>query len=339
MYGFEVLLAKEMIVAQLVNTAADVAERPDVLDCIKRARQDARDDDVEFIRLLNECYVTKRSTTRGGIAIRAAATDRTPKAKQILSDPRFLANARELASRTQGGERVIGGRPVAKGQFLDCVAVGNNHQWGCTGTLTAPDVVVTAGHCAAFATRVFFGNDVTKQGKIVSVKKFVPHPEYTAGKSRSDLMVLLLEERVENIASRPLAKTEEIDAATDGRVVGFGNTDPMGSFGYGIKRQVDVPIASVACMGNLDGQTDAAAYGCMANLEIVAGKPLLKKDSCTGDSGGPFYVESSPGKWAIAGATSRATNSGPNDCGDGGIYVRLDRYRDWIASIPGVTLP
>jgi hypothetical protein len=34
MYGFEVLLAKEMIVAQLVNTAADVAERPDVLDCI-----------------------------------------------------------------------------------------------------------------------------------------------------------------------------------------------------------------------------------------------------------------------------------------------------------------
>ena len=57
MYGFEVLLAKEMIVAQLVNTAADVAERPDVLDCIKRARQDARDDDVEFIRLLNECCV------------------------------------------------------------------------------------------------------------------------------------------------------------------------------------------------------------------------------------------------------------------------------------------
>jgi len=328
-----------MIVAQPVNAVAEIPERPDVLDCIKRARKDAGEDDVEFIRLLNDCYVTKRSAMRGRIAVIAATADRSPKAKQILSDSRFLANAAELARRTQGGVRVIGGRPVAKGQFLDCVAVGNDHQWGCTGTLIAPNVVVTAGHCATFATRVFFGNDVTKQGKITAVKKSVPHPEYRTGKSKSDLMVLLLDERVENIESRPLATTEVIDAATDGRVVGFGNTDPTGTFGYGIKRQVDVPVASPACMGTLDGQADAAAYGCMAGLEIVAGKPLLKKDSCTGDSGGPFYVESGPGKWAIAGATSRATNSAADDCGDGGIYVRLDRYRDWIASIPGVTLP
>jgi hypothetical protein len=28
-----------------------------------------------------------------------------------------------------------------------------------------------------------------------------------------------------------------------------------------------------------------------------------------------------------------------NNCGDGGVYVRVDRYRTWIDSIPGVTLP
>jgi endonuclease G len=50
-------------------------------------------------------------------------------------------------------------------------------------------------------------------------------------------------------------------------------------------------------------------------------------------------VVSAQGEWLVAGATSRATNSAPNDCGDGGIYVRLDRYLSWIDSIPGVTLP
>ena len=128
-----------------------------------------------------------------------------------------------------------------------------------------------------------------------------------------------------------------IDAARDGRVVGFGNTDPRGSEGYGIKRQVDVPIASPSCEGTLDGQNDEARYRCHAGFEFVAGKPLLAKDSCTGDSGGPFYVEGRDG-WLLAGATSRATNAAPNDCGDGGVYVRIERYLPWIRQLPGIAL-
>lgn len=321
--------------------AAANGEQEDILACIARAQEKAGGDDAEFIRLLNECYVRGQRAamrTRSTIAIRAAG-DRSPKAKQLLHDPRYLQNARELARRTQGGTRVIGGRPVPKGQFLDCVAVGNEQQWGCTGTLIAPDVVVTAGHCAEYATRVFFGGDVAKQGKVVGIRQCVPHPKYRTGEAQNDLMVLLLSKRVENIEPRMLANKEQIDRATDGRVVGFGNTDPMGREGYGTKRQVDVPIASVACEGKLDGEPDPVAYGCAAGLEIVAGKPLLAKDSCTGDSGGPFYLAAAGGGWVLAGATSRATNSAPNDCGDGGIYVRLDRYREWITAIPGVTLP
>jgi secreted trypsin-like serine protease len=140
------------------------------------------------------------------------------------------------------------------------------------------------------------------------------------------------------VPARALAGTALVDNATDGRVVGFGNTDPLGSAGYGIKRQVDVPIASPSCDGTFEGEPDSTAYGCHVGLELVAGKPLLAKDACTGDSGGPFYIEGAPGAWVLAAATSRATNSGPDDCGDGGIYVRVDRYRPWIAGIPGVNL-
>jgi endonuclease G len=78
------------------------------------------------------------------------------------------------------------------------------------------------------------------------------------------------------------------------------------------------------------GESDMMAYGCDRGLEMVAGKSLLAKDSCSGDSGGPFYVSDGSGEWLLAGATSRATKSAMSTCGDGGVYVRLDKYREWI---------
>jgi secreted trypsin-like serine protease len=325
------------------GSASDAADQQDILECIKHAQEKAGQDDRAFVRYLNDCYATKLQAperrTRG-VAVRAvtAPVDRSPRAQQLMNDPRYLKNARELARRTQGGTRVIGGTPVPRRDFLDCVAVGNDQQFGCTGTLIAPNVVVSAGHCSGFATRVFFGSDVSKPGRTVRVGDRHRHPDYRKNGLQNDLLVLVLEERVENIPSRAIAGKAAVDSATDGRVVGFGNTDPLGSAGYGIKRQVDVPIASASCQGTFDGEPDSVAYGCDVGLELVAGKPLLAKDSCTGDSGGPFYIET-PGGWLIAGATSRATNSAPNDCGDGGIYVRIERYLPWIRSLPGVTIP
>jgi secreted trypsin-like serine protease len=328
---------------QKERVAVVVAEQPDILDCIARAAERAGDDDRAFVRYLNECYAVKLRATMGemrALPIHASTgrVDRSPRAQQLISDPRYLKNARALASRTQGGTRVIGGAAVPKKTFLDCVAVGNDDQWGCTGTLIAPNVVVSAGHCSDFATRVFFGNDVSKPGRTVRVRERHRHPDYRKQGRQNDLLVLVLDERVENIGSRAIADKATVDEATDGRVVGFGNTDPLGSTGYGVKRQVDVPIASPSCQGTLNGEADAVAYGCDAGLEFVAGKPLLAKDSCTGDSGGPFYIETATG-WALAGATSRATNSAPNDCGDGGIYVRVEHYLSWIRSLAGVTVP
>ena len=256
----------------------------------------------------------------------------------IYADPRYLKNSRELARRTAGGTRVIGGQPVVAGAFLDCVAVGNDAQWGCTGTLIGPNTVLSAGHCVEVATRVFLGNDVSKPGVTVRVKKRVRHPRYHQGGKRNDLMVLVLERDVANVPPRTLATRAQIDAATDGRVVGFGAVEASGTFGYGRKRQADVPIASSACAGQVDGHDDSSSYGCDRNLELVAGRSLLARDSCNGDSGGPFYIDDGAGGWLLAGATSRATDSALNNCGDGGIYVRVERFKTWIRGVPGVRL-
>ena len=307
---------------------------------IEYAERWAGHDDQAFVEALTARFdrsVQQATRAAGRLRVTSASAP-APRSFHIYKDPRYLKNARALAQRTLGGTRIIGGRPVAAGQFMDCVAVGSDNQWGCTGTLVAPDVVVTAGHCADVATRVFFGANVTQPGRVVRVKKAVRHPRYHKG-ATNDLLVLVLAEKVTGIPPRALAPKTLVDKATDGRAVGFGNVDPAGMFGYGVKREVDVPVASPGCKGKVDGHDDESAYGCDAGLEFVAGRPLLERDSCTGDSGGPFYIQDKKKAWLLGGATSRATASSMNNCGDGGIYVRVDRYRAWIDGIPGVTLP
>lgn len=318
------------------STARD-AQDDLVRAAIAHAEKQGGDDDREFARALSKhvrVALQKSTGERRVIPIRAANT--LTKDYQIFNDPRYLLNVRALARRTRGGERVLGGKVVPAAEFMDCVAVGSDAKWGCTGTLIAKNVVITAGHCADFATRVYFGTDVDKPGKVVRVKTKVRHPQYHKAK-HNDLLVLILEQAVETVAPRKLATKAIVDAATDGRVVGFGATDANGTFGYGIKRFVDVPVASTACRGQVDGNDDSVTYGCDVGLELVAGRPLLEQDSCNGDSGGPFYVLDKKGAWVLAGATSRATDSSMHGCGDGGVYVRIDRYRRWIDALPGVS--
>ena len=322
-----------------VDSASDSSsvERERIAQCIAGAEADAGDDDANFVQLL-ERRLQGSPVLRSRSVIPVFPEPSPQRSFQVHSDPRYLANTRLLARRTGGGLRVIGGEIVPPGDFMDCVAVGNAQQWGCTGTLIAANVVVTAGHCANFATRIFIGRDVSKKGKSVHVVKRVPHPDYNH-QGHNDLMVLLLAEPVVGVVPRTLATKTLIDKASDGRVVGFGATDATGMLGYGVKRYVDVPIVSNACKGKLGTQQDRYMYGCDLGQELVAGRPLTERDSCKGDSGGPFYVLDAKGQWRLAGATSRATNSAMSNCGDGGIYVRIDRYRAWIASIPGVVLP
>lgn len=242
----------------------------------------------------------------------------------IYTDPVFLRNARKVITRR---ERIINGRPTA--EFNDCVAVGGTSDWCCTGTIVAPNVVVTAAHCAVgnCAARIFIGTDVKKpsKGQVVRVAHSYVHPKYRGEGTPYDLSVLVLDEKV-NVAPRRIASRAAVTRAESVRVVGFGTTDTAARHGYGIRRVVDVPIA-----------TPKKAYGALPSIEFVAAAPFNDNDTCEGDSGGPAYVADTGG-WSVGGATSRGTRGGPNSrtCGDGGIYTRLYAFRDWMKSRPGV---
>lgn len=281
-------------------------------------------------------YFFQKSGASGSASSRSTLGQADPSVA-IYSDPRFQASAVQLLEAHGRRERVIGGAAVRGNAYSDCVAVGNDFQWGCTGTLIAPNVVVTAGHCTSVATRVFIGNNVNRKGEIIRVDRAIQHPSYHV-QHHNDLMVLILEQDVNGVTPRQIANLQEIDSATSGRVVGFGNVDAWGTTGYGIKRFVDLPVVSVSCSGQTNGQDDAVHFGCDQGLELVAGLPLLGRDTCTGDSGGPIYVTSVNAEWVLAGATSRATDSAVHTCGDGGVYARLDIYVDWIESVTGISL-
>ena len=219
---------------------------------------------------------------------------------------------------------IIGGLPTR--DFPDCCAVGNDRLYYCSGTLIAPTLVVTAKHCQ-HVTQVFLkGYDIAEpeSGETIPIKEQFEHPE-------ADLRVLVLE-RPSTIRPRHVAQGFET-YATHGLLVGFGTIDPYGIFGYGEKRKVEVPITSLDC-GSAE---EAKQYGCEQGTEVVAGHRGLGKDTCRGDSGGPLYIMSPYGEYYLLGATSRGVR-GPRECGNGGIYVRVDQYLDWIRQQTGIEI-
>ena len=260
-----------------------------------------------------------RSARRAGAAAERSGTARLP--------------AVILPTRTDDPESIVGGRPTA--DFPDCCAVGDASDYYCTGTLVAPTLVVTAKHCDG-ASRVFLkGSDirVPSEGETVRVTEVIPHPDRNV-----DLEVLVLRRR-SRVKPRHIAQGREIPPLSPSLralLVGFGTIDLGGRVGYGQKRRVEVPITSLDCQP----RATATRHGCRGGFEMVAGQRGLNRDSCKGDSGGPLYIQSrSTGEYFLLGATSRGVREGTNVCGDGGIYVRVDKFVDWIREATGVEIP
>lgn len=64
------------------------------------------------------------------------------------------------------------------------------------------------------------------------------------------------------------------------------------------------------------------------DYEFLAGE-LGSPDTCSGDSGGPVYLEIEGTRYLV-GTTSRARDDAMLACGEGGIYTLAPAYADWI---------
>ena len=244
-------------------------------------------------------------------------------------------------TRTDDPDSIVGGKRVRRGDFADCCAVGDETEWYCSGTLIAPNVVVTAGHCD-LTTRVYLkGNDVSRAGgaEIINIKKvtddsgFESLLDFRHRNPKVDLRVLVLE-RDSTVPPRRIARESDLAGVSEATLVGFGMVDLAGKVGYGVKRRVKVPLMTLDCTE--PGLADK--FGCREGYEIVAGHRGLLRDSCKGDSGGPLYIQAEDGSYLLLGATARGAWGRANECGDGGIYVRVDQFLDWIREVTGAAI-
>ncbi len=227
---------------------------------------------------------------------------------------------------------VVGGRDTPAAKWPGITAVFIDGDVGCTGTLVAPRVVLTAGHCAQGIKGVSFeASDIDGLRAEYAVERIVAHPRWAR---TYDVAIVILDEDVP-VEPAVIARGCALDALTAGAavdVVGYGAVDARG-------RRYDDQLQAGSTL-IIDPECLSEEKGC--NLEVSPGGELAAGgngvDACLGDSGGPIYLETSDGM-LLAGVTSRGFDDADLACSEGGIYVRADAVADWIEQEAGVELP
>lgn len=232
-----------------------------------------------------------------------------------------------VANRHQA---IVGGTDVAPGMWPDTVAVLGK-TGVCTGTLIAPDVVLTAGHCADITPTYVVANTTNyavSGGAKVAVLRTVAYPDWD---HTYDVSVIILSQPINSVTPRRIGTAcsyDEFQPDTMVRLVGFGATDAGGATSNTHLKEAMTAVVDPVCSG---------PYGCNKVVapggEFVAGGSG-NADSCFGDSGGPVYLETERGP-ILVGAVSRGVNNSATPCGGGGIYVRTDNIIQWIEDTAG----
>ena len=229
-------------------------------------------------------------------------------------------------------ELVVGGEDAPADLWPATAALLYGGYNACSGVLIAPEWVLTAGHCAPTVSDILLDTtQLDAPGEQVAVANFFAYPNAS---SSFDVALVQLAQPAQTPPSPIAMDCIAQDFAYGGApvvIAGFGATDTLALQDATALQQAFTTLKDVHC----EDETVGCQPGAMPDGEVIAGGDGV--DSCSGDSGGPLYLETPHGPHLFA-VTSRATIPATRPCGDGGIYVRVDAVRDWITEVIGEAL-
>ncbi len=228
------------------------------------------------------------------------------------------APAAPLPSATLSQAVIGGSADIAHGSVVSIVAqVDAASPELCTGTVIAPRVVLTAGHCTIGQDPgdlvVGVGPSAGAPTTQLAVAAVITYPGYGGADDLplgTDLGAIILAED-SGLPSVPLWSGDDANLVGNAvTLVGYGQTSASDLESSGTRQQVtlDVTSACSALVSFGDSTTNA----------------------CHGDSGAPLLVSGDGGVASVAAIVSYGD---PIACAKPTRAVRLDRYASWIASV------
>jgi len=264
----------------------------------------------------------------------------------MVSMGRLLATTFALFALTAApAAAIVGGKDAPAGTY-DAVANVHIAGGGCTGTLIAPDWVLSAGHCGS-ATGGIIATPIAMPGASITVTLGTTAADGNGGDQHSVDRVVLSSQYLatqghdisllhltSGAREQPVAIAGRAGAAiwapgVKATIAGFGTTSEGGD-APSTMQVAEVPIVKDdACAAAYPSSFESAT-------QLCAGYEQGGTDTCQGDSGGPLFGHDATGALKLIGATSYG--EGCAQPGKYGIYARVAdaELREWIRSVvPG----